>query len=180
MESFSVLEILKLGFPGLIFLLSFMSYMLLSKEKKAPEPNNNILGVIKSFMYTNCILAVLTIVAPIIAPLVETFAHSTNAEETLFNIRAEVSTLNLEKGKSAICQGTKYKSRYILISDPKTNNATDVFAERTVPCSADLTILINKEDATLLGWRDDAKTGSVNAVVAPLGYKFLNQPIPGR
>lgn len=180
MESFSVIEVLKLGFPGLIFLLSFTSYMLLSQEKKAHEPRKNILDVIKVFMYINCVLAILTILAPIIAPLVESVIPPRDAEESLFNVHAEVSGLNLEKGKSAICQGTNYKLRYILIIDPKTNNGTEVFAERTIPCPADLTIFINKEDATLLGWRDDAKTGSINAIVAPRGYKFVDQPIPGR
>ena len=95
-----VVEILRFGLPGLVFLLSMMSFRLLSKEQTKPEPDPNILKSIKQFMYVNIFLAVLTILAPLLDSL-------SKEEESIYNVQAKISGTPLAEGNRLMGSVTK-------------------------------------------------------------------------
>ncbi len=60
-----IIEILKIGLPGLVFLLSFFAFRLLSREQQKQHPNPSVLATIRYFMLINVAFGLLTLIAPI-------------------------------------------------------------------------------------------------------------------
>lgn len=57
--SLPVVEILKVGLSGLVFLLAFLTHRLLSREQLKEKPNLKILQSVKFFFWQNILLVVL-------------------------------------------------------------------------------------------------------------------------
>lgn len=172
MSDINVIEILKLGLPGLAFLLSLLSYHLLTKEQSNPQPNGNILVSIRHFMYVNIFLAVLTMAAPIIE---KNYLRST--EPDIYNVAAKADGENLGRGNAAVCISTPYSNRHLLIRDTTTGKAIQVYARSVIPCSSGIQISLTPEDAIRLGWAKGKSSSTVEVVPAALGQIFI---VPGQ
>lgn len=168
MENISIVEILKVGLPGLVFLLSWLSYRLLNKEQCKEKPKISILKAIKNFMYVNVVLAILTATSP----LFEYFMAQENLQVKAFNIQAQAGDVNLPSGTAEVCHDVDYAKRWLLVSNG-TNKLTQVFSKTLIPCSTgERKIILSKQQITELGWSDNTTNYNVQIVVAPLGYKF--------
>lgn len=165
MENLNIIEILKLGLPGLVFLLSLFSYKLLSREQDKPSPNTNMLRSIKSFMIINVLLSILTLAAPVID-------HKFFSKEKIINIKATAGAIALERGSAAVCYNAEYANRYLLIKDINTGKLIQVFGFKPIPCNAGEEIGLNEEDVNMLGWNSGVNSSSVEVVIAPAGCKF--------
>ncbi len=170
MDNVNIIDILKLGLPGLVFLLSLLSYHLLTKEQARDAPNDKMLSSIKQFMYVNIFLAILTIVAPIVDKYWET-----ETSYKIFNIIAKADAGTLKKGDAAVCITVPYASRHLLIKDIKTGKAIQVFARSVIPCTSDSDryILLTLEDAANLGWTNGENSSTVEVVPAVPGQMFV-------
>jgi hypothetical protein len=166
MEKLNIIEILKLGLPGLVFLLATLSYRLLSEEQDKPQPNPSILKSIRNFMWINVVLAVLTLVSPIGA--------QQPSPTQVYKIEASTGMAELEPGKAAVCQNADYANRNLLINDKQTQKLIQVFASSLIPCPAGATqlVMLNASDAANLGWSAEMSSSKVEVVAAPPGYKF--------
>jgi hypothetical protein len=172
----NILEILKLGLPGLVFMLSLFSYRLLSQEQKKKDPSNPILKSIKCYMYVNIFLAILTISAPFIE------ANYLNSKEMqIFNVEAMVSKTPLASGKAAVCLNAEYSGRYLLIVDRTTLKMVQVEAMGILPCTSGDMIALSEEDVKKLGWTDFSKGAPVDVAAAEQGQMYiLNEGIRRR
>ena len=161
-----VIEILKLGLPGLVFLLAGFSYRLLAKEQEKDNPSPEVLKSIKYFASINVVLALLTIASPIIDN-----TYFSNSE--VLNLDAETSNTDLDQGTAAVCHDVNYANRYLLVKDNTTGKLIQVFAGSLVPCTEEPHIIINAEDAVNLGWSETVSKSEVEVVAALPGYKFI-------
>ncbi|NOZ53031.1 MAG: hypothetical protein GXP08_07790 [Gammaproteobacteria bacterium] len=160
-----VIEILKLGLPGLVFLLAAFSYKLLAKEQVKETPSPHILRSIKHYLYVNVFLAVLTVATPIVD-------YKYFSPNNVINIEAVTDVSELGKGVAAVCHNVKYANRFLLVKDNSTGKLVQVFAGNLVPCSGEPHIVLNREDAINLGWNEPNTKGVVEVVSALPGYKF--------
>ena len=64
-KGLDVVSVLKVGLPGLVFLLSLFSYRLLASEQQNAAPRKVILDSIRKYTYINLTFAVLTLLAPL-------------------------------------------------------------------------------------------------------------------
>jgi len=165
-----IVEILKIGLPGLVFLLCLLSYKLLSKEQQKTDPSPVILQSIKHYMYVNILLAVLTVAAPL---LESTYAP----KNSVFSVNAELSGTNLDRGSAAVCSKARYGGRYILITDRTTNKMIQVYAMGILPCSNTELIALGKYDARQLGWSDVGGAIPVEVSAAEQGQKYILKQI---
>lgn len=67
----NILEILKLGFIGLAFLLAFLAYRLLSTEQRSKISRPAHLEAISKFMAFSLVLGVMSIASPFIPKMLE-------------------------------------------------------------------------------------------------------------
>ncbi len=165
MENWNIVEILKLGLPGLVFLLSILSFKLLSKEQGKVRPSPSILKSIRNFMFINVALAIMTLASPVVS---STFFSSNE----VFNIVAKNGNAQLGQGNAAVCHDARYANRYLLIKNKKTNNLIQVFAGTLIPCIDSQEIGLNEKDIRDLGWNIGNNDGFVEVVTAPPGLKF--------
>lgn len=165
MENWNIIEILKLGLPGLVFLLSMLSYRLLSKEQGKKAHSLKMLSSIKIFMYINVAFAMLTLASPIID-------YTFFTKSKIFDIDAKIGITDLEQEKAAVCYNADYSNRYLLIKDIKTGRLIQVFAASLIPCGTTKLIGLSNKDAHQLGWTTE-NSGMVEVVTAPPGYKFV-------
>lgn len=162
-----VIDILKMGLPGLVFLLSMFSYRLLAKEQDKEHPSPAILKTIKQYIYVNVALAILTMASPIID------YKFFGASSTTQYIQARMDTNQNEAGLVAVCHGVPYTTRFLLIKDVDTDRMVQVFADRVVPCSDKEKILMSNADAQHFGWGENIEETTVEVVSALPGYKFI-------
>lgn len=162
----TVIKILKIGLPGLVFLLSLLSFKLLSQQSKKEDPSPDVLSSIRHYMYLNLILAILTVLSPIIEG-----KYFNNDQK--FITTAILDDNGLAQGKVAVCTDSKYKNRFFLIRDCSTNKLVQVFSGSPIPCiDGEQELRINKEDAEKLGWQEGKTQEKVVVSVAREGYKF--------
>ena len=162
-----IIEILKLGLPGLVFLLSLLSYRLLTKEQDKKSPSQLILKSIKQYMYLNIFLAILTVSGSIIEDEFIT-------DSTVFNIQANTGNRTLTVGDAAVCNNADYTNRYLLLKDTNTGKVIQVYAKTVIPCSnGDNHITLNQSDASNLGWKNGITDSLVEVVLAMPGQKFI-------
>lgn len=172
MENLNVVEILKIGLPGLVFLLAFLSFNLLSKEQGKSHPRPTLLKAIKCYMYVNIVLAILTMASPIIEYFLP---RPTLPDSMQFSIKAKVTPTITIKGQAAVCQNVEYVNRYMLLKDQTTGERmVQVKATNPIPCTGEDYILVNQFDALTLGWTDEVESHVVEVATAPLGYQFPN------
>lgn len=168
MEGWNIVDILKIGLPGLVFLLAMLSYRLLSKEQEKPKPDPGILSAIRNFMCINVISAVVTLISPIVDHVLSRNVQTFEIE----SFEIEAKTANVERGKAAVCQYAGYANRYLLVKDKKNLQLIQVFAGVLTPCNEKEHIMINRQDALNLGWSAETLTDVVEVVTAPPGCKF--------
>jgi len=160
-----VVDILRVGLPGLVFLLSLLAYRLLARLEDSEKPDANVLQLVKSYMYVNVALAVLTLASPIIEYLL-------SEKPDVFNIEALIATSDQEAGKAFVCQNSNYANRYLLIRDQKTQGLIQVFAGGIIPCPNNKHIVLSPVDVPKLGWQLNDTSAIVEVVTALPGYKF--------
>lgn len=179
MEGINVIEILKLGLPGLVFLLCVLSYKLLSKAQDAENQNQNkdIVPAIKTYMFFSFVFAVLTIAAPI--------AESMLISQTkiLENIEAKASPNGrVDVGKAAVCSNKEYSGRYLLVMNKNTQNMIQVRADMVLPLSCENAeqITLSQIDLEKLGWSNNKlkNRNLVHISVAAEGQKFIMNAVP--
>lgn len=178
MDTLNAVEILKMGLPGLVLLLSFLSYGLLSKEQSKENPREVVLKSIKQFMYLNFVFAGLTVAAPLVEkqmlppPAVTTGAQNPTPFATVAMV-GEVPT-----GSAEVCHGTDNANRYWVVGNAGRSEYIQVFARGVLPCTDKTQITINALDAKkTLKWPQDIDQKDVQATVAPLGFKFNPPPM---
>lgn len=164
----NIVEILKVGLPGLVFLLCYMSYRLLSKEQGKNEPNPSMLKSIKAYMLINILLAILTLSAPIIDS-----RYVTKQKKTFFNVEAKVTGTPLSSGTAAVCCNAEYSGRYILINDKLTSKMVQVYAKGILPCDNSEFIALDMEDAIKLGWSNNNQSSKVELAAAEDGQMYI-------
>jgi hypothetical protein len=169
MENLNVIEILKVGLPGLVFLLALLSFNLLSKEQEKDHPRPSLLKAIRSFMYFNLALAALTLASPIMDRLLP---KPSLAGQEVFPIEVKVSPTISDSGKATVCQNADYQNRYLLIKNSMSQRLVQVHATGLIPCTGASYILVGKLDASNLGWPASTDSHLVEVVVAPPGYQF--------
>ena len=171
MEGLNVIEILKLGLPGLVFMLSILSFRLLGKEQGKPSPNVRILGSIRQFMYINVGLAVLTVAAP----LVEKQLNRLGIEELTFSVKVRASNDGLKTGTASVCRDAEYAGRYLLISnlDEGLGALAQVEGKHGHPCNGEQVIFLSQKDSERLKLDFEGDTPLTLIVTAANpGYKF--------
>ena len=168
MDEINVVEILKLGLPGLAFLLSLLSYHLLTKEQDKASPSERMLKSIRHFMYVNIFLAVLTLTTPVIDKY-----YGASPDMDILSVAAKADGRNLGKGNAAVCTTMPYANRHLLIKDIATGRAIQVFARSVIPCANGMHISLTPADATELGWPQGEISSTVEVVPAALGQMFI-------
>lgn len=170
MENLNVIEILKVGLPGLVFLLALLSFNLLSKEQGKDHPRLSLLKAIRSFMYVNIALAALTMASPII----EHFLSKTSlTAQEAFSVEVKVSPTISDSGKATVCQNVDYRDRYLLVKDTVSQRLVQIRATSLTPCTKGANyILVGRLDASNLGWPAETDSRVVEVVAAPPGYRF--------
>jgi len=163
-ENWNIVEILKIGLPGLVFLLAVLSYRLLLKEEDKEHADPGMLSLIKNFMYVNVALAILTLSPPILDYFF--FPRS-----ELFDVEAKIG-VPLEQGKASVCQNVGYANRYLLVKDKKTQRLIQVFASSLIPCRETKQIILSEKDTSNLGWSVGTNSSKVEVVTALPGFKF--------
>jgi hypothetical protein len=171
MENWNIVEILKVGLPGLVFLLSMLSFRLLSKEQEKNAPSEGILSSIKIFMCINVALAVLTLASPIIDGVIKDGIKEGIAEEG-FKIQASMAVAKLEQGNAQVCLDAGYKNMFLLVGDSTTGKVVQVFAGSPMPCNDEKQIRLTEKDLNQLGWSGGTTSRVVDVFVAKPGYKF--------
>ena len=166
-----IVEILKLGLPGLVFLLSMMSFKLLSGEQQKSAPRPGILKSIKQFMYVNILLAILTAASPFWE------LGSQSDISRVFNVAATLSQTPLDSGSAAVCQKARYSGHYILITDSEKTKMVQVYAMGILPCAKQEIIALDISDAAKLGWGEDHPASQVEVAAAQQGQKYVLETI---
>jgi hypothetical protein len=115
-------------------------------------------------MYLNLVFALLTVVAPLVEG-----AFAAQSDE--FTVPATAGD-TLAQGSAAVCSGTDYANRYLLVRDEETGRLIQVFARTVIPCDEQPQIAINARDAENLGWQAGIARKDVRVVVALPGYMF--------
>lgn len=177
MENIDVLQILQTGLPGLVFLLSLLSYRLLSQEQGKEKPNEKVLNSICRFMYINVLLAVLTISSPILESYLKKPVLNEPLVENSFETQVSSGFDTLKPLTAAVCISSQYSGLYMLLLEKDTQKLMQVQATPIIPCESDddsnKVIRLSKND--MQEWVGDAT--DVNSVVAtisvaPKGYQF--------
>lgn len=167
MDNFNVIEILKVGLPGLVFLLSVLSFKLLNREQEKNSPSQIMLKSIKHFMYINIFLAVLTAGAPFIDKKYSSPTQTVNndIEDVPLTVTL-VNNSNLDKDEAVYCRRAKYAGRFLLIADG--GDAIQRLAKYgTLPCNGEDVIQINAQNE----WDINNKQ-TATVYVAYQGMKF--------
>jgi hypothetical protein len=166
MKGIDFLEILKLGLPGLVFLLSLLSFWLLTVEQKRPVAREGILKTIRKFIYVNVAFVTLTA----ITPMAESNMINKSRE---FTIKATTLS-SLKQGFASVCSGVNYAERYLLIRNPKNlGNLIQVQAKTVAPCGGEKIISISPEDALQLGLNTPVASDNVTVAAAMSGTMFV-------
>lgn len=174
MEDWNIIEVLKVGLPGLVFLLSMLAFRLLSAEQKNPPPSPLMLKAIRNFMLVNVFLAIMTLASPII----DGMSSGAGAEEVaplvggVFDTLVKSGIAQLKKGNAAVCHSVDYVNRYLLLKNKENNKMIQVFASTIIPCAQGQHIVLHAEDIAKLGGIVSETSSNVEVVVALPGYKF--------
>lgn len=164
-ENMDVVEILRVGPPGLVFLLSLAAYSLLHQEQKKAKPSEKIIGCIKQFMYINILLAGLTLISPILEMFNPT--EQSMPFEAAINISAQIQDNNT----AAVCADSKYSGRYLLIANE--SGLVQVRGDLSNPCEGVDNIYLNTQVAENLGLNDTNTPIRLKAQAAGPGQMFV-------
>ncbi len=166
-----ILAILQLGLPGVVFLLSFLVFRLLSKEQEKEKPSPSMLKTIRVSMYINVGLALIVL----LASFIKVNVPKVKLNDSVFHVQAILSGTKLEVGTAAVCSNASYSGRYLLITDKKTMRIIQVEAKGILPCTMEEIIALNNSDALKLGWKSEDPSLKVEVVAAENGQKYILQ-----
>ena len=172
MEDWNIIEVLKVGLPGLVFLLSMLAFRLLSTEQKKEPPRPMMLKAIRNFMLINVVLAIMTLASPIIDGIDTDAEDDTPLVGGVFDVVVKSGISQLKKGNAAVCHSVDYANRYLLVKNKENSHIIQVFASTIIPCSQEEHILLHAEDLAKLGAVASNESSKVEVVVALPGYKF--------
>ena len=168
MEGLNVVEILKVGLPGLVFLLSLLTYQLIAKGEEQKHLSPSMVGTIRTFMYVNVALAVLTLAASVLGYLMVP-----RAPDEVFTADARAGGRNMELGTAVVCANAPYNGRYLLVSSDDRSALIQVLAQSVMPCPKPDQIELSEPDLQRLNLRPGSAAGRVQVVVASPGQKFV-------
>jgi hypothetical protein len=163
MGNIDVLEILKLGLPGLVFLMMLMSFRLISKSQKQKLDQKTTRNI-RLFIFTNVFLAIVVVAAPII--------DNRNLKVETFEIKA-IKADSAGELHVGVCTNSPYKNRYMLLRNSDSFvEIVQVKSKGIIPCSSDKEELrIPDAVASKLGWNNRVE-GALVVDVAADGFKF--------
>lgn len=167
-DTLNVVEILKMGLPGLVLLLSFLSYWLVSKEQSKENPRETVLKSIKQFMYFNLVFAVLTMAAPLVEKQI-----MTSPLDIPIDAVAMVGE-SLPIGSAAVCKSSINANKYVVVGNVgKPAEYFEVLARGVMSCNDNKQIAISAHEAEIkLKWPKNITQKDVRITAAPLGYRF--------
>jgi len=168
MQSLNVVEILKVGLPGLVFLLSLLTFQLIAKVARGGHLDRSLVGTIRTFMYVNVALAVLTLSAPALDYLLVPAPA-----DKVFTAEAHDGSHNMESGTAVVCADATYNGRYLLVSSEDRSALIQVFARSVMPCPKPDQIELSDMDLRRLKLQPGAAGGTVEVVVAGPGQRFV-------
>ena len=168
MEGLNVVEILKVGLPGLVFLLSMLTFQLIAKVARGGHLDRSLVGTIRTFMYVNVALAVLTLAASVLDYLLVPAPT-----DKVFTAEAHAGSHNMELGTAVVCADAAYNGRYLLVSSEDRSALIQVFARSVMPCPKPDQIELGDMDLRRLKLQPGAAAGTVQVVVAGAGQKFV-------
>ena len=173
MDTLNPVEILKMGLPGLVLLLSVLSYWLLSKEQGKENPREVVLKSIKQFMYLNLVFAGLTVTAPLIEKKIMSSSEVIAPLDIPFDAVAMVGE-SLPIGSAAVCKSSINANKYVVVGNVgKPAEYFEVLARGVIPCDDNKQIAISAHEAEIkLKWPKEITQKDVRITAAPLGYKF--------
>ncbi len=168
MENLNVLEILKLGLPGLVFLMSVLTYRLIEKEQKKEKPNSEVIRLIRHYRDTSLVFALLTMFPPVI----EKYFLAEKEHYKQIPISASVDNGDLEYGSAKVCNNAPYFGRYLLVTDKTSQAITQVHAKHVLGCEQNQKkIILSQSDAKNLNWKSN--NAEVLLLVANKGQKYI-------
>lgn len=168
MENINVLEILKLGLPGLVFLMSVLTYRLIEKEQSKEKPNSEVIHLIKHFRNTSLVFAVLTMFPPII----EHYFFNEKQPYKQIPISAFVDDGSLVSGTARVCDGVPYYGHFLLVTDKSSQAITQVHAKHVLGCEQDQPkIILSQADVESFNWQGNS--AEVLLLVANKGQKYV-------
>jgi hypothetical protein len=179
MDNLNILQILQTGLPGLVFLLSLLSYRLLSQEQGQSKPNAKVLSSICRFMYINVLLAVLTVSAPIVESYLTPPTASPLSAKNSFETEVSTGLDSLKPLTAAVCVTSRYSGLYMLLLEKDSQKLVQVQATPILPCEGDqIDNIIRLSKTDMQDWIGEAaNVDKVKATIsiAPKGYQF---PLP--
>lgn len=180
MDNLNILQILQTGLPGLVFLLSLLSYRLLSQEQGQPNPNKRVLNSICRFMYINVLLAVLTVSSPILESYLATPKSDSTPVKNSFETEVSAGFDGLKPLTAAVCVTSQYSGLYMLLLEKGSPNLLQVQATPIIPCQGDednnKVIRLSKNDMKeWVGETINVERVKATISIAPKGYQF---PLP--
>jgi hypothetical protein len=168
MEGLNVVDILKVGLPGLVFLLSMLTFQLITKVARGGHLDRSLVTTIRTFMYVNVALAVLTLAAPVLDYLLVPAPT-----DKVFTAEAGAGSHNMELGTAVVCANAAYNGHYLLVSSDDRSALIQVFARSVMPCPKPDQIELSDMDLRRLRLQPGAAAGTVQVVVAGPGQKFV-------
>jgi hypothetical protein len=168
MDNINVLEILKLGLPGLVFLMSVLTYRLIEKEQKKEQPNSEVIRLIKHFRNTSLVFAILTMFPPVL----EHYFFTEKKQYEQIPIVAFTDEGNLERGVARVCDGAPYYGHYLLITDTVSQSIAQVHAKHVLGCTQDQKkIILSRHDTQSFNWQSNS--AQVLLLAANKGQKYV-------
>jgi len=172
MKGLDIVGILKVGLPGLVFLLSALSYQLIAKGVQKKQLGDSVVATIRSYMYVNVVLALLTLAASALDHVLAQSPADRGINKE-FTVEARAGGRNLGSGTAVVCQNAAYNGRYLLVSTQDRSSLIQVFAHSPMPCEKPDQIALSDLDLKRLRWPPGAAAGRVQVVVAAPGQKFV-------
>lgn len=181
LNQFDVVEILKAGIAGLIFLLSLFSFKLLHAEQKKESPNSDILSSIRYYMKINIVFVVVTILSTAVDNLLKMNGDRQSALDTniTFTIRQYNNTL--QSRFALVCNDSQFNNRYILLTHMVDGQikTIEVFAKPGMAsCAGENILALNAGDLGELGLTSISEDLAISGTVALPGTKF-QAVVPG-
>lgn len=172
-NNINVVEVLKTGTTGFIFLLTLLSFLLLAREQKFHPERIQLLKCIKFFVITNVFISAFTLTTVLISP-----TTTTTTNEQLYSsvegVEVVTASSITNQGVAAVCMDAKYFNQYLLLRNISNNGIIQVLVKNPLPCaSGQEQIVIGNIDAEKLGLEAINNKDNVAISSVSSGFKFV-------
>jgi hypothetical protein len=169
----NVLNILKLGPPGLVFLLALMAYRLIAGAGLGGQADRHRALLIRNFMYINVVLACMTLAAPFVDWYVSHWVNIVAQRE--IQIDEVAANKDVAPGTAVVCNNAGYGNRYLMVkaADEENTAMVQVIAVSVMPCAVPNRITLSTDDFVKLNWGGSKGNRQVAVVVAGQGERFV-------